>query len=71
MKLTGRAIDLSKKSKAVIPASVERLVRPIVVHDLAVSLCSLGTGLTRKKAKKSIIEYMKEVQRERIRLFGK
>ncbi len=51
--------------------TLECLVRPFVVHGLAITLCSLGTGWTRKESERKIIEYMEKIERERIRLFGK
>jgi len=46
-------------------------VRPLIVHDFAIAIYSLATGTSRKESKRKIIEYLKEVERERIRLFGK
>jgi hypothetical protein len=59
------------KSKGAILAQVQPIVRPIVVHDLAIEICSLATGFTRKESKRKIIKYIKEVEHKRIELLGK
>jgi len=59
------------KKKKTIPHRVDAVVRPIIVHDLAISIYSLATASTRKESERKIIEYIKEIERERIKLFGK
>ena len=58
------------KTKKANPSQVE-LVRPFVVHDFTVAICSLGTGWTMAESRKRIIEDMEKVKRKRIELLGK